>query len=149
MRLRRRLPSIRPAHAANRFFSGTISLVDVRTHSEHRSVHVPGAAHIPITQLRVRLDEIRGDRPVALICRSGHRSALATRIAQRHGLDAMSVTGGMHAWVAAGLPAAWPHDTTIQKHCHSPATVRDGASSQRDRAAPDTANPRPGRVSDR
>ncbi len=120
MRLRRRIPSIDPAHAANRFFSGTISLVDVRTDAEHRAVHIPGAVHIPLTQLRRRLAELRGDRPVAIICRSGHRSTLATRVARRHGLDAMSVAGGMHAWVAAELPAAWPHDATLRRHLAAP-----------------------------
>jgi rhodanese-related sulfurtransferase len=130
LRLRRRVPSIEPAHAANRFFSGTISLVDVRTDAEYRAVHVPGAVHVPLTQLRERLDELRGDRPIAIICRSGHRSAVATRAAQRHGLDAMSVTGGMHAWVAAALPAAWPHDATLRRHRARPRPG-DGAAGER------------------
>ncbi len=129
LRLRRRPPAVEPAVAADRFFSGTISLVDVRTDAEHRGVHVPGAVHIPLAQLRHRLGEIRGDRPVAMICRSGHRSTLATRIARRHGLDALSVTGGMHAWVAAELPAAWPQDATVQKHRAAPSP-RAGAGGE-------------------
>jgi rhodanese-related sulfurtransferase len=112
MRIRGRIPSIKPARAADRFFSGTISLVDVRSDREHRAVRVPCATHIPLPQLHRRIDEIRIDRPVALLCRSGHRSALATLIAQRHGLDAMSVTGGMRAWLTAGRPAVWPRETT-------------------------------------
>lgn len=113
MRLRRRMATITPARAADRFFSGTISLVDVRGDREHRVVHIPGATHIPLPQLRRRVDEIRSDRPVALICRSGHRSALAARITRRHGLDAVSVTGGVSAWLAAGLPAVYPREITL------------------------------------
>jgi rhodanese-related sulfurtransferase len=108
MRPRGRTASIKPARAADRFFSGKISLVDIRSDHEHRAVHIPCARHIPLGQLRRRVDEIHTDRPVVLLCRSGHRSALATRIAERHGLDAMSVAGGMSAWLAAELPAVWP-----------------------------------------
>ncbi len=104
----RGVPSIAPARAANRFFSGAISLVDVRSDRERRAVRIPCAAHIPLPQLRRRIDEIRTDRPVALVCRSGHRSALAALIARRRGLDAMSITGGMNAWLSAGGPAVWP-----------------------------------------
>jgi rhodanese-related sulfurtransferase len=114
MLLRRRIASITPARAADRFFSGTISLVDVRGDREHRAVHIPCTTHIPLPQLRKRVDEIRSDRPVALICRSGHRSALAVRITRRHGLDAVSVTGGLCAWLAAGLPAVYPHEITLE-----------------------------------
>jgi rhodanese-related sulfurtransferase len=114
MRRRRLVASIKPAPAADRFFSGTISLVDVRSDREHRTVRVPCATHIPLPQLRRRIDEIRTDRPVAVLCRSGHRSALATLIAQRHGLDAMSVTGGMRAWLTAGRPAVWPREMTLE-----------------------------------
>ena len=116
MRLRRRIPSIKPTHAADRFFSGKISLVDVRSDRERMAVRVPGAAHIPLLQLHRRIDEIRTDRPVALLCRSGHRSALAARIARRHGLDSMSVTGGMRAWLTAELPVVWPCDFAPELH---------------------------------
>jgi rhodanese-related sulfurtransferase len=115
MRLPRRVASIKPRRAADRFFSGTISLIDVRSDREYRAVHIPCARHIPLSQLRRRVDEIRTDRPVALLCRSGHRSALAASIAQRHGLDAMSVAGGMRAWLASGRPAVWPSETTLEK----------------------------------
>jgi rhodanese-related sulfurtransferase len=119
MRLRG-VASIEPAYAADRFFSGTISLVDVRSDRERKAVRIPCATHIPLPQLRRRIDEIRTDRPVALVCRSGHRSALAALIARRHGLDAMSVTGGMHAWLTVGRPAVWPRELTLERQLHQP-----------------------------
>jgi rhodanese-related sulfurtransferase len=122
MRPRHGVRSIEPARAADRFFSGSISLVDVRSERERRAVRIPCARHIPLPQLRRRIDEIRTDRPVALLCRSGHRSALATLIARHHGLDAMSVTGGMRAWLAAGRPAVWPREMTLK------STPRAGTS---------------------
>ena len=139
MRLRP-VASIKPARAADRFFSGTISLVDVRSDRERRAVRVPCATHIPLPQLHRRIGEIRTDRPVALLCRSGHRSALATLIAQRHGLDAMSVTGGMRAWLTAGRPAVWPREMTVEV----PATTQPSSplptARGRGRASGDETN---------
>ena len=119
MVLRRRITAIKPTHAADRFFSGKISLVEIRSDRERLAVRVPGAAHLQLLQLlqlRRHIDEIRADRPVALLCRSGHRSAIAARIAKRHGLDCMSVAGGMRAWLAAELPVVWPCDFTPESH---------------------------------
>jgi len=130
MRLRG-IPSIEPACAADRLFSGTISLVDVRSDRRRRAVRIPCATHIPLHQLRHRIDEIRTDRPVALVCRSGHRSALAALIARRHGLEAMSATGGMRAWLTAGRPAVSPRELTLERQLHEPgqSCAAKGSSS--------------------
>jgi rhodanese-related sulfurtransferase len=106
---------ITPARASDRFFGGKISLVDVRSDREYRAVHIPCARHIPLPHLHRRIRDIRTDRPVALLCRSGHRSVLATLIARRHGLDAMSVAGGMRAWLNEGRPAVWPSGLKLEK----------------------------------
>jgi rhodanese-related sulfurtransferase len=125
----RGVPSIEPACAADRFFSGAISLVDVRSDRERRAIRIPCATHIPLPQLRRRIDEIRTDRPVALVCRSGHRSALAALIARRHGLDAMSVAGGTSAWLTAGQPAVWPRELTLERQLHEPGKSRAAKGS--------------------
>ncbi len=123
------IPSIEPTRAANRFFSGAISLVNVRGDRERRAVRIPCATHIPLPQLRRRIEEIRTDRPVALVCRSGHRSALGALIARRHDLEAMSVTGGMSAWLTAGGPAVWPREPALERQLHEPGKSRDAKGS--------------------
>jgi rhodanese-related sulfurtransferase len=102
----RRIESIAPRHASDRFFTGEIVIVDVRTTSEYAQVRVPGAIHIPLPDVRSRLGELRGDRPVAFLCRSGHRSALAARRAAKERTGVLNVAGGMNAWLAADLPVA-------------------------------------------
>jgi rhodanese-related sulfurtransferase len=104
LRLPRKNTSIAPRAASDQFFTGRLVLVDVRSHHEYEQVRVPGVVHIPLGQLRRRLEEIRIDRPVAFVCRSGHRSAIAARRGSRHRGDVATVTGGMKAWLAAGLP---------------------------------------------
>lgn len=82
-------------------------LLDVREPHEYASGHAPGSLLIPVGQLDQRLQEIEAyrDQPVVLICRSGQRSAAATKILQKAGFTAATnVEGGMIAWEKAGLP---------------------------------------------
>ena len=104
--LRKHVRTITPGAASDRFFMGLLVIVDVRSDAEWSRVRVPGATHIPLGQVARRLHEVRSDRPVAFVCRSGHRSALAARRAARQRDDVATVAGGMNAWLAAGLPAA-------------------------------------------
>lgn len=63
-----------------------------------------GAHHVPLADLRDRLAELPTDTAVVAVCRSGRRSAIAARLLTCHGYTAGNLTGGMHAWAAAGLP---------------------------------------------
>lgn len=82
-------------------------LLDVREPYEYDEAHVAGSVLIPLGQLQARLQEIRamGSKPVAVICRSGRRSALALELLQQAGLkNVYNVQGGMIAWERAALP---------------------------------------------
>jgi rhodanese-related sulfurtransferase len=99
--------SIDVAEAARRLDAGEIILVDVREKSEWRGGHAPQARHVPLTTIGPKLDALAGhDKPVAFVCRSGHRSGAACRAARARGIEAINVRGGMPAWQRAGLPVA-------------------------------------------
>lgn len=53
-------------------------IIDVRGAGELKTGHLKGAHHIPLNELRDRLDEIPRDIPVYLHCRSSQRSYYAT-----------------------------------------------------------------------
>jgi rhodanese-related sulfurtransferase len=91
-------PSLSPAEAAQAARRGELVLVDVREDAERANGFPPGSLHLPLGQLRARLGELPTDRPVAFVCRSGRRSAIATEEARGAGLDARNVEGGMGAW---------------------------------------------------
>ncbi|MFY9261924.1 MAG: rhodanese-like domain-containing protein [Gallionella sp.] len=83
-------------------------LLDVREVSEFAEGHAPSARLIPLGELGGRLAEIAAykDKPIAVICRSGRRSAKAVSLLQEAGYTQVSnVSGGMSAWQKAGLPA--------------------------------------------
>jgi rhodanese-related sulfurtransferase len=100
----RRSNSLTPAEAAAAMRRGDLQLVDVRQPAELTRGRVTGARHIPLSQLSSRLGELDHNRPVAFLCHSGARSALATRKAAKAGLDAANVKGGVMGWSRAGLP---------------------------------------------
>lgn len=70
-------------------------ILDVREPIELAVENVPGAVNIPLGQLRSRLSEIPKDREINVICRSGQRAYLATRILLQNGFKAKNVSGGM------------------------------------------------------
>ena len=118
MRFRRPIETLTARSASDRFFTGRLTIVDVRSDAEFARVRVPGATHIPLGQLLRRLPELRSDRPIAFLCRSGHRSALAARGAAKRRPDVASIDGGMDAWMAADLPTA---------RCRAPRSDRSTA----------------------
>lgn len=73
-------------------------LIDVREPHEFVAGRLPGARLIPLGQLPDRLGEIPRDRPIVLICRSGNRSAQATRFLQARGYQVLNLQGGMLRW---------------------------------------------------
>jgi rhodanese-related sulfurtransferase len=79
-------------------------LLDVREPEEWDAGHAPGARHIPLGQLPDRMGELEGSGPLVVVCRSGHRSALATEWLATAGFDAANLVGGMQQWAHHGMP---------------------------------------------
>jgi NADPH-dependent 2,4-dienoyl-CoA reductase/sulfur reductase-like enzyme/rhodanese-related sulfurtransferase len=72
-------------------------LLDVRQPVELVVESVPGAANIPLGELRKRLAELPRDREIHVICRSAQRAYYATRILLQNGFKVRSISGGMLA----------------------------------------------------
>ncbi len=75
--------------------SGTL-LLDVRDRKEWDEGHIEGAIHIPLTELRQRLDEIPPQSEVIVYCRMGQRGWAAARILEQNQIRARNLSGG---WV--------------------------------------------------
>ena len=89
--------------------AGQIQVIDVREPPEFSDAlgHIPGARLLPLSQLAARLDEIDRARPVVAVCRSGARSAQATVLLRKAGLEQVAnLAGGMLRWRAESLPVA-------------------------------------------
>lgn len=89
---------------------GDIQLVDCRERYEWDAGRIQGAFHIPLNDVMagVGTDALDPAKPVAVICRSGNRSELASVMLQARGYDATNVEGGMEAWAASGYEFSAP-----------------------------------------
>lgn len=81
-------------------------LLDVREPDEWVAGHAPGAVHVPLGELARRVGDLPQGGELHVVCRSGGRSAQATRALNQAGYSAVNVAGGMQAWAAAHKPMA-------------------------------------------
>lgn len=72
----------------------SVTLLDTRTKKEFDSGHVEGFINIPLDELRERLEEIDNEKTVYVMCQSGLRSYIATRILEGRGYVAYNFSGG-------------------------------------------------------
>ena len=90
------------AHAA--WSAGEVTIVDVREQAEHDATRIPGIPLLPMSELLERIDELP-EGPLAILCRSGRRSAQVADYLNATGEHtAANLEGGIIAWAQAGLP---------------------------------------------
>jgi NADPH-dependent 2,4-dienoyl-CoA reductase/sulfur reductase-like enzyme/rhodanese-related sulfurtransferase len=76
-------------------------VLDVRTEGERKAGFIPGSIHIPLQQLRQRLDELPRDRELIASCQSGQRSYFAARVLSQKAFRVRNLTGSYRTWKAA------------------------------------------------
>ena len=71
-----------------------VILLDTRTQFEYMSGAADGFINIPLDDLRERLNELDKSKKIYVMCQSGLRSYLATRILMQNGFEAYNFAGG-------------------------------------------------------
>lgn len=79
---------------------GSVTLLDTRTAQEYSRGHMEGFQNIPVDELRQRLDEIEKGKPVYVICQSGLRSYIASRILSGNSYEVYNFSGGFRLYDA-------------------------------------------------
>jgi glyoxylase-like metal-dependent hydrolase (beta-lactamase superfamily II)/rhodanese-related sulfurtransferase len=85
---------------------GGLQVLDVRERAEWDDGHIPGSVHVPYHDLHTLPEGLDPERPVAVICASGQRSAIGASLLQREGArDVLHVVdGGVGTWGRRGWP---------------------------------------------
>jgi hydroxyacylglutathione hydrolase len=86
-----------------------IQLLDVRELAEWDAGHVPGSLHTPYHDLgRALPDGLDEERPIAVLCNSGPRAAVAASLLKRYGYDDVIhvVDGGVKDLIAGAAAAS-------------------------------------------
>lgn len=91
---------------------GEVILLDVRPADEFAQRHLPFARSLPLAELRARLAELPGDKPIVAYCRGPYclMSADAVRLLHNKGYQASELREGVAEWVAAGWPAEFEQE---------------------------------------
>ncbi|MDH5446702.1 MAG: rhodanese-like domain-containing protein [Gammaproteobacteria bacterium] len=86
-----------------------VQVVDIRQPAEIASGTVPGAEVMPMHTIPLRIQEIKQDKPVVLVCRSGARSAQACMFLAQNGFEnILNLRGGMMGWAGSGQQIGLP-----------------------------------------
>ncbi len=85
--------------------SHAVQVLDVRRESEWDAAHIESATWWPLDNFRVSPPEINHEAPIAVHCKGGYRSMIASSLLQRAGFShVVNVVGGLDAWQQAKLP---------------------------------------------
>jgi hydroxyacylglutathione hydrolase len=89
---------------------GSVQLLDVREHADWQDGHIIGSHHTPYHDIVAIPEGIDAKRPIAVICSSGQRSAVAASLLQRHGAEHVIhvADGGVGTWKQHGWPIEQP-----------------------------------------
>ncbi len=96
-----RIRQFSPQTLVEQVETNAVMLVDVRSKSEWNAGHHREAHHIPLEELPRALATLPRDRPIAVYCQRGSRSAVASSLLSAGGIEAINVPDG---WL--GIAAA-------------------------------------------
>lgn len=83
----------------------TVTLLDVREPWEYERVHLPDSLHIPMDDLRERLDELHPQQTYVVVCHHGNRSLQVATFLQAHGFqNVINLAGGIDEWALSLAP---------------------------------------------
>ena len=86
--------------------AGDVQILDVRERSEWEDGHISGSAFMPWHDIEGVPEGLDPERPIAVVCASGQRAAVAASLVKRHGAERVIhvVDGGVPAWGELGGP---------------------------------------------
>ncbi len=76
-----------------------IVLLDVRPDKEYGQGHIPGAVHVPLTDIGNKVKKLKKDKELVVYCRSGNQSIWAIKRLMGMGYKNLyNLKGGYSAW---------------------------------------------------
>lgn len=98
-------PQITVTELNERLHGGDLQVLDVRREPEWEAGHLEKASWWPLDNFKVSPPEVDRTAFIAVHCKSGYRSMIASSLLQRAGFrHVINVTGGFDAWQQAQLP---------------------------------------------
>jgi hydroxyacylglutathione hydrolase len=82
----------------------SLQILDVREQDEWDAGHIPGSVHVPYHDIHAMPEELDAKKPVAVMCASGQRAAVAASLLAKFGAEQVIhvVEGGFGTWKRLG-----------------------------------------------
>jgi rhodanese-related sulfurtransferase len=76
-----------------------LMVLDVRTDREYEEGHIPGAVHVPLSDIGDKIKKLKKDKEIVVYCQSGNRSIWAIKRLMGMGYKNLyNLKGGYYAW---------------------------------------------------
>lgn len=99
--------SVSPSESTQMINRDDALILDVRENNEYGEGHIINSLHIPLSNLKTRMNDIEKykTKKIIVACRSGHRSSQACTNLKKAGFEQIfNLSGGVMAWGNANLP---------------------------------------------
>ena len=74
-------------------------LLDVRSDKEYEQGHIPGAVHVPLSDVGNKVKKLKKDKELVVYCRNGNQSIWAIKRLMGMGYKNLyNLRGGYNAW---------------------------------------------------
>ncbi len=74
-------------------------LLDIRTDKEYEQGHIPGAVHVPLSEIGEKVKKLKKDKELMVYCDNGNRSIWAIKRLMGMGYKNLyNLKGGYNAW---------------------------------------------------
>ncbi len=74
-------------------------LLDVRSDKEYKQEHIPGAVHVPLSEIGDKVKKLKKDKELVVYCRNGNQSIWAIKRLMGMGYKNLyNLKGGYNAW---------------------------------------------------
>lgn len=91
--------------AVNLMDDDDLIILDVREEKERKSGFINAATHVPMAQVKSKLDTLDKSKKILAYCKSGTRSNTTAELLCKNQFENVySLKGGFDAWQKAGLP---------------------------------------------
>jgi len=80
--------------------------IDVRSAEQYKAGTIAQARNVPFAELEAKVESLPKNKPLIMFCDQGRESVRAAAVLRKHGLEAVSLEGGLRGWTQAGLPVS-------------------------------------------
>lgn len=89
--------------------AGNIRVIDIRQPAELNRGIIPGSEALPMHVIPLRINELKQDETLVMVCLSGARSAQACMYLQQQGYEnVFNLRGGIISWANSGYEIGLP-----------------------------------------